>query len=338
MTNMNHSDYKEETNKATGVKATSPRASKPKPKRVRGRNWCFTDFTGLDYQELFNSNPDYIRYISSGEEVCPDTKKTHWQGWIQFRYQVSMATVKKVMGSKEIHLERMLGSEAQNDKYTQKDGKFTIHGKFTNQGQRTDIQQVIRNVEEGKSMVEVAKENPQIYIQYHNGIQKYKQLIDHEKRKAFRQVETEVITGPTGCGKTRKVMEEHPNCFKIQGDQLRWFDGYEGEDVLLIDEYANDVKITTLLGLLDGYRLRLPVKGGFTYANWTKVYMTTNLRELNDQAKQEHRKALGRRITKTTSYWEHAGVQAMTSVEHNWHKEEKEEYDKDRANCPIFNE
>jgi hypothetical protein len=89
--------------------------------------------------------------------------------------------------------------------------------------------------------------------------------------------------------------------FKISGDALQWWDGYDGEKSILIDEYDNQIPITRLLNLLDGYHLRLPVKGGFTYAAWTKVIITTNLNplELHPNAKQQHRAALHRRINRT---------------------------------------
>ena len=130
-------------------------------------------------------------------------------------------------------------------------------------------------------------------------MKEYKTMIDKEKRKGFRAVETEVLSGPTGCGKTRRAMESD-NVYKIEGSSLQWWDGYEGESTILIDEYSNDVPITKLLNILDGYELRLPIKGGFTYANWNKVYITTNLKksELHNNAKPEHINALNRRITK----------------------------------------
>ena len=61
-----------------------------------------------------------------------------------------------------------------------------------------------------------------------------------------------------------------------------------------------------MLALLDGYQVRLNQKGTHSYANWNKVFITTNLKpdELHSEAKPAHRDALFRRITIVVNYWE----------------------------------
>lgn len=271
------------------------------------RNWAFTDFEMLDWAKIYADNSDFIRYIGWGLEVCPKTKRQHFQGWIQFNSQKRMSSVKLLAQSKKIHLEPCMGSEEQNNKYCSKDGIFKCCGSYKSQGARSDIETIVKMIKSGATMETVADQNPQYFIQYHNGLSKLKKMADKKTRSKFRRVETILLTGPTGCGKTRTAMEDAG--YKITGGSLEWWDGYDGEETILIDEYSNDVKITTLLNLLDGYQLRLPIKGGFTYANWTKVYITTNLRDLHSNASEEHRNALARRITTTTSFWK-SGAQS----------------------------
>ena len=55
-----------------------------------------------------------------------------------------------------------------------------------------------------------------------------------------------------------------------------WWDGYDGEEILLIDDFYGQVQVARMLHLLRGYQCRLPIKGGFTYAQWQKVYITSN--------------------------------------------------------------
>jgi len=271
-----------------------------KQKFKQARNWAFTDFEILDYQEVYDKMKDIIRYICWGKEVCPKTQKIHYQGWIQFMNKKTLGGVKKILGSNKIHLESCRGNEFDNDKYCKKDNDFKTLGKFTCQGYRTDIEEIKRKLDSGKGMYEIANNHFSDFIRYHSGFTKYAGLVAKEKTKKFRKVEVELISGTTGMGKTRKAVEAGDDYFKIQGDQLQWFDGYNMEKTLIIDEYSNNVRITQLLSLLDGYQLRLPIKGGFTYANWTKVIITTNLRELHGMANKEHMKALNRRITKRT--------------------------------------
>lgn len=263
----------------------------------QSRNWAFTDFELLDLKTVFDTQKDIIRYICAGEEKCPETDKVHVQGWIQFTTKRRRGGVKKILGSKAIHVEPCFSCEFDNENYCKKDNNYITFGKFITQGQRTDLEGMVKMIEDEKPMIEVARSNPATWIQYNNGLSKYSALVKKEKSKDFRKVEVIYIHGTTGTGKTREAMKEAT--FKIEGCALDWWDGYDGEKTILIDEYANDIKITKLLNILDGYQLRLPIKGGFTYARWTKVFITSNLDEyeLHGNAKASHRDALRRRIT-----------------------------------------
>ncbi len=180
-----------------------------------------------------------------------------------------------------------------------KDGQYHTMGEFITQGQRLDLEQMKKMIDEGGNLQQVADANMQIFCQYNRGINQYIQMQEKKQRKSFRAVEVIHLFGATGSGKTRLAMEDG-DPYKISASQLKWWDGYDGEETIVIDEYDNNVSITTLLGILDGYQLRLPIKGGFTYANWKKVYITSNYEELHINAKRLHKKALERRITRHT--------------------------------------
>ncbi len=263
----------------------------------QSKNWCFTDFELLDWAKI-HSEDDDIRYICWGEETCPKTKRKHYQGWIQVNKKKRLGGIKKTCLSKKIHLESCRGTEQENEKYCQKDNLYTHVGEFVTQGQRTDLNELKKILDGGGTLENIATENFQAFIQYNRGFQEYKKIIDKKLRKKFRIVKTIHMHGATGSGKTRKAME-YPDVYKIQGKQLQWWDGYEGEKTLVIDEYNNDIGITELLGILDGYQLRLAIKGSFTYANWDTVIITSNYRRLHPSAKKLHRRALKRRITET---------------------------------------
>lgn len=61
------------------------------------------------------------------------------------------------------------------------------------------------------------------------------------------------------------------------GGNNLWFDGYDGQSVLIIDDFSGWIKYRFLLRLLDGYQVRLEVKGSHTWAAWTEVYITSNV-------------------------------------------------------------
>lgn len=263
------------------------------------RHWCATFFKSPNHG-LFKG-----RYAIIGEEICPTTGKTHWQAYLEFKEKVSMKYIKEMFGDKSIHLEKRHGTREQARDYCKKEGKFNEYGVWsTGPGFRTDLVSVSNQIFSGeKRVTEIMAEEPTLYCKYRNGLRDIQAEADKKLAKDFRKVEVIVLSGPTGCGKTREAMKEAT--YKIEGENLKWWNGYEGEECILIDEYDNDVKITKLLNLLDGYQLRLDVKGGHTYARWSKVYITTNLRidELHAQAKEAHRTALFRRISEWRDFW-----------------------------------
>ncbi len=264
---------------------------------TQSKNWCFTDFELLEWDKIY-SRHDEITYICWGKETCPKTKKDHIQGWIQFDKKKRMTGVKKVCRSKKIHIESCRGSEQENNKYCQKDNKYATLGEFTTQGQRTDLEQLKKIIDEGGTLETIANENFHAFIKYNRGFQEYKKIIDKKLRADFRKVKVIHIHGKTGTGKTKKAMS-YENVYKIQGDDMKWWDGYDGEKTIVIDEYDNQINCTKLLGILDGYRLRLEIKGSYTYANWDTVIITSNYEELHENAKKMHRDALKRRISET---------------------------------------
>ena len=273
---------------------------KAKSTPTQARNWAFTDFQNLDFSKIYEEYSDIIRYMCVGKETCPKTKKTHNQGWIQFNNKKRMGGVKKIFGCNKIHLESCRGSPDANDNYCQKENNYQTFGKCLKQGQRSDLEHIQYLIKEKNYTKEqIMETNFSLYCRYKNGIDAYHALCQQKNSKKFRKVAVEYIYGTTGTGKTRYAMEQD-DVYKIEGSCLQWFDGYSGEKTLLIDEYNNDEKITKLLNITDGYQLRLPIKGGFTYANWNRVIITSNLcpEQLHENARSVHRDALFRRITK----------------------------------------
>lgn len=273
-------------------------------KIARQRFWCFTEFQENDYEKIFSS--EKIRYLLVGKEICPTTNKVHWQGYVQFYKPERLTAIKKLFNSKQIHLEICKGSVESNVRYCKKEKNFIEYGQVSFQGKRNDLVDIQEKLEAEVPMIDIAREHFGDFVRYHKGFEKYRELLQKEKSRDFRSVEVEVISGPTGQGKTRRALYENgDSVYKIEGDNLQWWDGYEGESTIVIDEYSNQINVTKLLNILDGHRLRLSIKGGFTYARWNKVIITTNLKkyEFHDKAKPEHRQALARRITTWTDLW-----------------------------------
>ncbi len=262
---------------------------------MRQKNWCFTDYEKCDLVAMYKEHESTLNYICWGNEVCPTTGRKHRQGWLQLTKHTVFNTVKKLFGGKT-SLFPCKGTEEQNDKYCRKDNDFQSYGEFTTQGERTDLRHIGTMIlKDGTTLPEIAELYPGDYIRYHRGFGKMREIRVKMDTSTYRSLNVQVLSGETGSGKTRRAVES--GGYLIHGDDMDWWDGYEQEETLIIDEYSNQLKITKLLGILDGYQLRLAIKGGFTYANWTNVIITTNLDTLHEQARPCHQAALARRIT-----------------------------------------
>jgi len=108
----------------------------------------------------------------------------------------------------------------------------------------------------------------------------YDNLQNKLLQKNWRDVTVKWFWGPKGSGKTSKAMDEIDE-MKLEywisdGKQLDWFDNYDGEPCVVIDELRGDTcKWAYLLRLLDGYRMTVPIKGGFVAFKPTHIYITS---------------------------------------------------------------
>jgi len=75
-----------------------------------------------------------------------------------------------------------------------------------------------------------------------------------------------LIHGEPGAGKTSWVEENFKDVYKqpIQKN-MEWFDGYNGQETMVIDEFEGQMQLTNLLRILDVYLEMLPVKGSFVW-------------------------------------------------------------------------
>lgn len=268
------------------------------------------NYTDSEFDSLLEAMGQSCNYGIIGKETGATGTK-HLQCYFQWSTPRSLAKIQKeIYGAldRKCWLETAKGTAVQNRTYCSKDGSFEEFGDIPSQGTRTDWDAVKDAIDKGADSEAILDMAPALYMRHHSGVDRAIGLKLRRRAMTWREVEVTLITGPTGVGKTRLPFDEHTDWMqicKVTGDELKgkFFLDYRGQPILLIDEYANQVPITKLLTILDGHPLTLNVKNGFSYALWTKVYITTNLRQLHAKALPEHCDALRRRITKVIDLW-----------------------------------
>lgn len=249
----------------------------------KGISFCFTDFLphniNKGYDDIFDDFKDVIRGIAWGVETCPTTKKKHNQGYIQMYKQCRYTAIQKMFKSK-CNFSVMKGSILQNEIYCSKECNYKKRGLFISRGYRSDLHNIKDDLKNGATMYDIMENYTGDFVRYATGITKMKSLIDKKKGLVWRDVDVIALYGKAGSGKTSSVMKEHgyENVFTLDSKwaSTNFWGDYDGESVLLIDDFNGWVQYSYLLRVLDGHPLQLNIKGGSTYAMWTKVYITSN--------------------------------------------------------------
>ncbi len=269
----------------------------------QSRGWCITSF-GVGEETSTQQRERYLDQVSTlnpkyaiGQlEVCPDTGRYHIQGFVYCIGQKSFTQIQSIFEG--AHLQVMRGTPKQAWDYCCKEDTrlagtqpFYITEPPPGQGKRTDwndVRTAVRAmVTDDKSdqeiMDEMYESHLPLWVANASAMQK---ILDRERQKHGSNLreapEVIILHGVTGSGKTMQAWEQAgssvyavPTCQK--GTQP-WFDNYQGQPHVLLDEMPwEGMSLQFLLRLLDRYPLLVPVKGAFVAWRPTKIWMTSNL-------------------------------------------------------------
>ncbi len=235
--------------------------------RARWSSWVFTENNPNVLTPAFwQSVPHYVVWqLEKGKDGTE-----HYQGYAVWKKQMALSAVKKCLP--RAHWEKRRGNHVQARDYSSKedtrvDGPWTFgteEGIPLKKGQRSELLNVKRKIDEGVSMKELFEdpETHNVMIKHHKAYTVYKRL-----KSTKRNWETEIITliGDTGTGKTAWARQNYPDlysCPHAKGSGTYW-DDYDDHEVVLVDEmYGNRFSHGFLLGLTDRYPFTVPVHGG----------------------------------------------------------------------------
>lgn len=233
----------------------------------RSRGWCFTinnyDKLGTLEDDLWKSFEEDVNcvYAIFGYEKAPSTGTPHIQGYV---YYHSMKSFKQMQAltQRKADLRAAKGTIKHNREYCSKGGTFKEHGDVPDdQGKRTDLSEVKFLVMESGSIRKVIEaEATMNQIKYALAI-----LPFVEQRRDWKP---QVIWfwGPTGTGKTKAAFAAFPDPdlrYRNNGN-LKWWDGYDGQPNVIIDDIrVESIRFVELLSLLDRYEYRVENKGGY---------------------------------------------------------------------------
>jgi len=251
-------------------------------KDKKSRDWVFTwhNYTDDDKNyigELLHIKKPAVRYICYGEEICPKTGTPHLQGYVYFHNEALWSTVCRLL--KQHWCDAATDGYKASFKYTSKTRKqdlkpnevFIEHGERPEQGKRNDMTACKEMIDEGAT-------DKDLYDAYFGTASRYMRSFRDYRRcsSAVRQEPPRVwwLYGKTGTGKSGWPTYMHGRDNIYIKDNTKWWDGYNAQQAILIDDFDETWETKNLLRLLDRYAYSGETKGGHVNINSPCIYIT----------------------------------------------------------------
>lgn len=283
--------------------------------------------------EVLRDNFKTLVYICMADE---QGSMFHTHVFIVFASRVRFSMIKRYF--EEAHIEKCKGSVSDNVNYVKKTGKWEnddskqekkIEGTFEeygtqppdSKGKRSDMSELYQMVIDNMTNAEILAQN-QDYILQIDKIDKVRTTILTEKFKETVRLDLEVvyISGATGTGKTRGVLEKngYANVYRVT-DYLHPFDSYACQPVIAFDEFRSSLRIKEMLLFCDIYPIELPSRYSNKYACYNKIFIISNwtLEKQYPEIQRDDKEtweAFLRRIGKVIIYDKSGNIKKFDSV------------------------
>lgn len=228
----------------------------------RSRRFCFTwNNYPLDAEEQLRCFFDrkHAIYLVFGREIG-ESGTPHLQGYIHLKDAITFRALKSQLPS--VHLERARGDGVQNRAYCTKDADFVEIGTLPVEKGKAGKEAwalILRKAEEG-DWTWIKSEYPRVWINTYSKLQSL-------RKPQLGVIEGDIMNewwyGETGTGKSRLAWEKYGKiCYQKMLN--KWWDGYDNEEVVIIEEWSpkNEVTASALKIWADRYPFAAQIKGG----------------------------------------------------------------------------
>lgn len=282
-------------------------------KNTRHRRWILTvpaeGEKGVSRDELEQALEPYEGFLGQLEQGEGGSSYRHWQLVLVHSEPIRFSTLKKKLPTAHVEPVRDLRASLA---YVQKedtrvgDEPPLVKGKISpgpGQGHRSDLDELRTRILQGQ---ETADE----LILADAGAWRHSRLVGdlvsardrYRQEGKLRDVQVRVIYGDTGTGKTSAVLKGLQSlgsvCRVTNWGSAGTFDGYDGQDSLVLDEFAGQPPIEALLTWLDVYPVTLPARYRARQAMFVRVALVSNTAPWDwyPWAPKAQRAALARRL------------------------------------------
>lgn len=240
----------------------------------QARYWMLSiperDFDPNTYQERL---PQGIAYLRGQKEEGEETGYVHWQIMVAFSRKVTLSRVKSVFG-RTTHGEPTRSQAARE--YVWKEdtriaGTQFEFGQFAHRRNcRTDWQAVWDSASNGR-LLEI---EPSIRVQHYSALRR---IVSDYARSRMVERTVFCFIGPTGTGKSHRAWSEAGLEAYPKGPTTKFWDGYNGQSHVVIDEFRGGIDISHVLRWFDKYPVLVEIKGSSTPLVAEKIWITSNI-------------------------------------------------------------
>jgi len=190
------------------------------------------------------------------------------------------------------------------------------------QGTRTDINEVQEAIKNGATYQQICDLNFSYAMAHSRSLKDYISI--YTKPRDWK-TQVKVIYGDSGTGKSRSIHETYPDAYWLSKSSTNnvWWNGYDGQDTIIIDDFYGWIPFDYMLHLMDRYPMRGETKGGVINLAPKTLIITSNkppnqwypkIYENNPQME----KAFARRIDAIESWTYFLGTQQVIKTPQTW--------------------
>lgn len=293
-------------------------------KTSQSKNWMFTLNNYSD--ETSPQAWPCVKYLCYQAEKAA-TGTPHLQGYVMFTKNMRLAALCKIQ---QAHWEPRLGTHDQAVKYcTKEDTRISgpwIIGSPPEQGKRTDIESVKHLIDDGATLTQIFDEHPGMLFRYYSNIHKCMQL------KIKDRTDKPLVVyhyGPPGVGKSTAVRAwcEGKSVYRKEPNN-NWWDGYENQDIVILDEFCGGIPYSSLKLRLDLDPNQVEVKGAVLKFTSKEIHIISNQRPEECYADSYDYRAFHRRIDFMLHY-------TALGERHKVFDHDKDEFHCEMPSCPV---
>ncbi len=255
-----------------------------------------------------------ISFFIGQLEKAPTTGKLHVQTYCVFATRRTMRQVSHTFGTLHPHVDVRRGSHQQAIDYvtkadTRADPGFSFEfgerGDAEVQhinGHRRDLFELHRLMRAGISLKELINMDPPSCYRMFSNIQKIRLLYMPVRTTRSKMY---VLYGSSDTGKSR-ACDILSRAYSAGGgvyylDSHKWWDGYDGQRCVVIEEFNGWIAFETFKKLGDQYPLKVEIKGNMVEFNSKYIFINSNYKPMEwykDRMNEDvHKIAFLRRLT-----------------------------------------